>query len=170
MKLLQFIDPQDGQHLGLVDGDEVIDLSQGSGAPRSLYDVYYNGGGDEVGLVAALEKLKAASGSARRLNLQQLLDNRDVAQPHLTKPISGPADNPHALKVWLAGVTHEVSAKLREIEAKQATGSSVNVYDQKYKEVSSGGRPELFSKGEPDTVLGHGQEVARPADTVRLVP
>ena len=170
MKLLQFIDPQDGQHLGLVDGDEVIDLSHGSGAPRSLYDVYYNGGCDEVGLVAALEKLKAASGSARRLNLQQLLDNRDVAQPHLTKPISGPADNPHALKVWLAGVTHEVSAKLREIEAKQATGSSVNVYDQKYKEVSSGGRPELFSKGEPDTVLGHGQEVARPADTVRLVP
>jgi len=170
MKLLQFIDPQDGQHLGLVDGDEVVDLSQGDGAPRSLYDVYYDGGGDEVGLVAALEKLQAAAGAVRRLDLQSLLDNRDTSKPHLTKPISGPVSNPHALKVWLAGVTHEVSAKLREIEAQQATGSAVNVYDQKYREVSSGGRPELFSKGEPDTVLGHGQDVTRPVDTVRLVP
>jgi fumarylacetoacetate (FAA) hydrolase family protein len=46
----------------------------------------------------------------------------------------------------------------------------VNVYDQKYREVSSGGRPELFSKGEPDAVVGHGQPITRPADTMRLVP
>ncbi len=170
MKLLQFIDAQDGQHLGLVDGDEVIDLSQGEGAPRSLYGVYYDGGGDEVGLVAAVQRLKEAAGNARRLSLQELLDNRDETKPYLHKPVSGPAGNAYALRVWLAGVTHEVSAKLREIEAQHATGSAVNVYDQKYREVSAGGRPELFSKGEPDTVVGHGQMVTRPADTVRLVP
>ncbi len=165
MKLLQFIDPQDGQHLGLVEGDDVIDLGMGG-----IYETYYDGGGDEIGLVAAVEKLRAAAGAARRLNLQEMLSGRDASAVHLTKPISGPSDNPHALKVWLAGVTHEVSAKLREIEAQQATGAAVNVYDQKYREVSSGGRPELFSKGEPDTVRGHGQAVTRPADTVRLVP
>ena len=165
MKLLQFIDPQDGQHIGLVEGDDVIDLGVGG-----IYEVYYDGGGDEIGLVAAVEKMRAAAGDARRLNLQVLLDSRDASAVHLTKPISGPVDNPHALKVWLAGVTHEVSAKLREIEAQQATGAAVNVYDQMYREVSSGGRPELFSKGEPDTVRGHGQAVTRPTDTVRLVP
>ena len=165
MKLLQFIDPQDGQHLGLVEGDSVIDLGVGG-----IYEVYYEGGGDEVGLVAAVEKMREQAGDARRLDLDQLLASSDASLPHLTKPVSGPSDNPHALKVWLAGVTHEVSAKLREIEAQQATGAAVNVYDQKYKEVSSGGRPELFSKGEPDAVRGHGQAVTRPADTVRLVP
>ncbi len=165
MKLLQFIDPHDGQHLGLVEGDDVIDLGVGG-----LYEVYYDGGGDEIGLVAAVQKMRAAAGDGRRLNLQALLDARDASAVHLTKPISGPADNPHALKVWLAGVTHEVSAKLREIEAQQATGAAVNVYDQKYREVSGGGRPELFSKGEPETVRGHGQAVTRPVDTVRLVP
>ncbi|MCE2449601.1 MAG: fumarylacetoacetate hydrolase family protein, partial [Candidatus Latescibacteria bacterium] len=72
--------------------------------------------------------------------------------------------------MWLAGVTHEVSAKLREIEAQQATGEAINVYDQKYREVSGGGRPELFAKGEPDAVVGHGQPITRPADTQRLVP
>ena len=40
MKLLQFIDPQDGQHLGLVEGDSAIDLGVGG-----IYEVYYEGGG-----------------------------------------------------------------------------------------------------------------------------
>lgn len=118
----------------------------------------------------AVKKIKEEHKNFRQLSLTELLENRDPSRIHLTKPVSGPESNPHALKVWLAGVTHEVSAKLREIEAKQATGSDVNVYDQKYKEVSSGGRPELFSKGEPDTVMGHGQNITRPTDTVRLVP
>jgi fumarylacetoacetate (FAA) hydrolase family protein len=74
------------------------------------------------------------------------------------------------MRVWLAGVTHEDSAKLREIEAQQATGDAVNVYDQKYRECAAGGRPELFSKGEPDTVVGHHGVITRPADTERLVP
>ena len=59
---------------------------------------------------------------------------------------------------------------MREIEAQQATGEAINVYDQKYREVSSGGRPELFAKGEPDAVVGHGQPITRPSDTQRLVP
>ncbi len=172
MKLLQFIDPGDkGQvHVGLVEGGEVIDLTQTSAAPHSVCDIYYGQGGDETGLEEAGRRLQDAAGAARRLDLGQLLDNRDGGRPHLTKPISGPADNPHALRVWLAGVTHEDSAKLREIEAKQATGDQVNVYEQKYRECAAGGRPELFVKGEPDAVVGHNQPLTRPADTQRLVP
>ena len=171
MKLLQFVDPQEGgQRLGLVAGEEVIDLSQTASAPRGVYDIYYGQGGDEVGLVEAVRKIEGEAGGARRLALEELLDSRDVSKPHLVKPVSGPADDPHALRIWLAGVTHEDSAKLREIEAKQTTGDAVNVYDQKYRECARGGRPELFSKNEPDAVVGHGQAVTRPADTLRLVP
>lgn len=168
MKLVQFIEPGDGMHVGVVEGDEVLDLTGAEGVLRTVYEIYYDCSGDEKGLVAAVNELKGLV--SRHLSFPELLANRGTDSPYLTKPISGPTGHPHALRVWLAGVTHEVSAKLREIEAKQATGDAVNVYDQKYREVSSGGRPELFSKGEPDAVVGHGQPITRPADTMRLVP
>ena len=168
MKLVQFIEPGDGMRLGLVIGDEVLDLTDTEQGLRTVHQLYYDGGGDEIGLVAAAQNLQKQA--VRRLSLDALLANRSTSDPYLTKPVSGPPDHPHALRVWLAGVTHEVSAKLREIEAQQATGEAINVYDQKYREVSGGGRPELFAKGEPDAVVGHGQPITRPGDTQRLVP
>ena len=50
MRLLQFRDPASArpEHLGLVDGDEVIDLSEGDG-PGSVYELYYGRGGDTDG-------------------------------------------------------------------------------------------------------------------------
>ena len=168
MKLVQFVEPGDGLHVGVVEGDEVLDLTGAEGVLRTVYEIYYDCGGDAKGLVAAVNELKGLA--SRRLSLAELLANRSTDSPYLSKPVSGPPGYPHALRVWLAGVTHEVSAKLRDIEAKQATGDVVNVYDKKYREVSSGGRPELFSKGEPDAVVGHGQPITRPVDTMRLVP
>ena len=171
MKLLQFFDPRSGRsHVGLVDGEEVVDLTRTEAAPDSIHAIYYGHGGDEHGLEEAVERLAAAASGAGRLRLEDLLHNRDRARPCLTKPVSGPADRPHALRVWLAGVTHEDSARLREIEARQATGEPVNVYDQKYRECAAGGRPELFPKVDSDAVVGHGQPLTRPADTRRLVP
>ena len=145
-----------------------LDLTGAEQGLRTVHQLYYDGGGDEIGLVAAAQNLQKRA--ARRLSLDALLANRSTRDPHLTKPVSGPPGHPHALRVWLAGVTHQVSAKLREIEAQQATGEAVNVYDQKYREVSGGGRPELFAKGDPDAVVGHGQPITRPGDTQRLVP
>ena len=170
MRLLQFIDPEDdGQvHVGLVEDGEVVDLSRSPDAPHSVFEVYYDRGGDEVGFEDAVERLVA--GGEPRLQLSELMANNRGSAPHLTKPVSGPAGDPHALRVWLAGVTHADSAKLREIEAKQATGDQVNVYEQKYRESARGGRPELFSKADPEAVLGHLGALTRPDDTVRLVP
>ena len=173
MKLLQFVDPQDEvtglSRVGLVRDAEVVDLTGMPAGPRSVYDIYYRKGGDEFGLEEAVRRLEKAAGRAR-LNLEDLLANQDPQRPRLIKPISGPADDPHALRVWLAGVTHEDSARLREIEAKQATGDQVNVYEQKYRECAAGGRPELFPKNDPHAVVGHLQPLTRPADTERLVP
>ena len=81
-----------------------------------------------------------------------------------------PPHTPHKLRIWLAGVTHEDSAKLREIESKQATGASVNVYKQKYRECAKGGIPELFAKTDTANIVGHGGAISHPADTRRLVP
>ncbi len=170
MKLLQFIEPQDGQHVGLVDGNEVVDLTGTGTGPRSLYEIYYRLGGNEIGLAEAVRKLMASAGGNRRIDLQALLGNSNTGTPYVVKPVSGPAGNPHVLRIWLAGVTHEDSAKLREVEAKQATGEAVNVYDQKYRECARGGRPELFAKNEPDAIVGHRQPITRPVDTRRLVP
>ena len=171
MKLLQFFDPRDARsHVGLVDGEEVVDLSRTGAAPATIHDIYYRMGGNEVGLEKAVERLAATAAGAGRLKLEDLLHNRDRGRPCLTKPVSGPVGQPHALRAWLAGVTHEDSARLREIEAKQATGEAVNVYEQKYRECAAGGRPELFPKVDPGAIVGHGQPIARPSDTRRLVP
>ena len=173
MKLVQFVDPTEGnqsQHLGLVQGEEIIDLTQTADAPSSVYDIYYRAGGERDGFETVVRRISSTAGRARRLQLSAMLANRDPSLPYLIKPVSGPYDNAHALRVWLAGVTHADSAMLREIEAKQATGGSVNVYAQKYRECAQGGRPELFSKVEPDTVIGPGQDLTRPADSQRLVP
>ena len=171
MKLLQFREPNATrpERLGLVEGDQVIDLTE-AGGPGSIYELYYSGGGDEDGFLAAVAAAAKKASAARRLSLVDLLAARGVDGIHLDKPVSGPTHDPHKLRVWLAGVTHEDSAKLREIEARQATGGAVNVYEQKYRECAAGGRPELFSKGDPNTVVGHGHRLTRPADTERLVP
>lgn len=170
MRLVQFADPESATpHLGLIDGEEVVDLSQGTGGVQSLYDMYYGAGGDEIGLEAAARRVLDRVGQSHRVALTELMDGR-VGQPHLLKPVSGPREDPHAVKVWLAGVTHEDSAKLREMESKQATGEAVNVYDQKYRETAGGGRPELFPKVDPDAIVGHGQALTWPADTERMVP
>ena len=170
MKLVQFMDSSGQRHVGVVSGSEVVDLTSTAAAPDSVWSLYYEQGGDVEGLVSVTERL-SQSATAPRLELKRLLGQMTgAAGPRLTKPISGPRGNPWGLRVWLAGVTHEDSAKLREIEAKQATGDPVNVYELKYRECARGGRPELFAKGEPESVVGHGDGLTRPADTQRLVP
>ena len=172
MKLLQYAHPNhpSGQirRVGLLQKEEVIDLTACPPHPASIYDIYYHLGGNRLGLEESINSLDRER--APRLGSDQLLQNiTNLEQPHLLSPITAPKDSPQNLRVWLAGVTHADSAKLREIEAKQATGDSVNVYEQKYRECAQGGIPELFSKSDSDLV-SHGGTISRPPSTVRLVP
>lgn len=41
---------------------------------------------------------------------------------------------------------------------------------KKYEECVQGGRPELFPKHDPESVVGPGYPIVRPIDTQRLVP
>lgn len=170
MKIVQYTDPSQDvrDRVGLIEDDTLIDLTAAPGAPASLHDVYYGHGGDRDGIVAACGAL---SGGAERRDLGDLLTNvDDPERPHLRSPVTAPPGSDHLFRIWLAGVTHADSAKLREIEAKQSTGVAVNVYDQKYRECSEGGIPELFAKSDPSSLVGHGVSVSRPASTLRLVP
>ncbi|MFT5366516.1 MAG: 2-dehydro-3-deoxy-D-arabinonate dehydratase [Candidatus Latescibacterota bacterium] len=169
MKLLQFIHPISGPRLGLIDGDTIHDLTACAPHPTSLHDLYYNHGGNTNGLEAVVESIN--TNDAPHLSLSELLTNTDdPSQPYLISPVTAPDNAPHQMLIWLAGVTHEDSAKLREIEAKQATGGAVNVYDQKYRECAAGGIPELFSKSDTANLMGHGGRISHPHDTRRLVP
>ena len=137
--------------------------------PASLHDLYYRHGGDKNSIETTVESINIRN--APRLSLRDLLDNTgDPDQPRLISPVTAPTDAPHKLRIWLAGVTHEDSAKLREIEAKQATGDAVNVYDQKYRECAQGGIPELFAKNDTAALVGHGGSISHPNNTLRLVP
>ena len=86
MRLLQFVDAEDGQHVGLVDGDQVVDLTRGDRHPRSVFELYYDMGGDEEGLAdVAAKALQASQGDTTFLEassfetLQQLVDaNQNV--------------------------------------------------------------------------------------------
>jgi 2-dehydro-3-deoxy-D-arabinonate dehydratase len=166
MKILQFVHPDSGPRLGLLDGDAIIDLTACSPYPVSLHDLYYNHGGDESGLESIVQNIDISD--ARRLSLTDMLS--DFSGPRIISPVTAPEHAPHQMRIWLAGVTHENSAKLREIEAKQATGGAVNVYDQKYRECAAGGIPELFSKSDSENLMGHGGGISHPNDTRRLVP
>ncbi len=173
MKLLQFTDPSERDErpgrVGWIEADQLVDLTSCPPHPRSIHEIYYDHGGNRVGLEKTVEIL--ADRSACRLDLAELLENADdPSRPHLSRPVSPPADAPHRLRIWLAGVTHSDSAKLREIEAKQATGDAVNVYEQKYRECSQGGIPELFSKNNPEDLVGHGGQIALAPGAIRLVP
>ena len=170
MKIVQYIDPHQPttDRVGVIDEETLIDLTSSIQEPTSLYDIYYRCGGNRDGIVATCQTIAE---SCERRALGSLLKNiSDYERPHLRSPVTAPVGANHLLRIWLAGVTHADSAKLREIEAKQSTGVSVNVYDQKYRECEAGGIPELFTKSDADSLAAHGGDIARPANTLRLVP
>ncbi len=171
MRLVQFRDPSVPKpaRLGLVENDVVLDLTACEPCPESVFELYFTHGGDGKGLEEAVASIDTATAPAYRL--ADLASNEPSAgRPHLIPPVTPPPGQPDRLRVWLAGVTHADSARLRESEAKEATGGAVNVYDQKYSECARGGIPELFAKTGADALAGHRGRISRPDDTLRLVP
>jgi len=164
LRIVQYSDGQTDR-VGVVAGDTLIDLTAAPEAPASVHDLYYRCGGAAVGFPATVERLSERGSPCPAATLE------DPGGPlRFRPPVTAPTGRKHLLRIWLAGVTHADSAKLREIEARQAMGQSINVYDRKYRECAVGGIPELFAKTDPDSLVAHREPIARPPSTIRLVP
>ena len=131
MKLCQFYVPGKGKRVGVVDGDEVIDVT----APK-------NGAGSALEIITAagtadrLERqLRALARRARTRLAWRDLDRVPAARkPHLLAPVDPP-------EVWGAGITYMRSREYYEAHQTEGTRSK-GIYDYVY----TAKRPELFFK------------------------
>ena len=118
MRILQFTYPADGNRtrVGAVVNDRVVDLTSAPDGPLTVHELYYARGGSNRGFDAVVTEL--IEQSAESHDAARLLDGGTDGGPRLISPITPPDDNPVGVRIWLAGVTHQDSARPREIEAK----------------------------------------------------
>lgn len=130
MKLLQFFIPGTGTRVGVVKGEDVVDITRPRRGLKTTLDVLRYAeerGGD---LEASLKALSRGKGQTTyRYSDLDIPPRPDV--PHLLIPLAPP-------EVWGAGITYKRSAEFRD----QDTGTEKGIYDYVYESE----RPELFFK------------------------
>jgi 2-dehydro-3-deoxy-D-arabinonate dehydratase len=140
MKLCQFQTPRDGRRVGLVEGDEVVDITSRAERVRSVLDLLVRGR-----TPAGIERLarRLARGRRPRHAWREL----DRAPAGRRAGLLAPIDPP---EVWGAGITYRRSA---EYYTEHDTGSGhrgKGIYDHVYESA----RPELFFKGSAARSVG----------------
>jgi 2-dehydro-3-deoxy-D-arabinonate dehydratase len=139
MRLCQFFLPGRGRRVGLVEGDEVVDIT----APRA-------GIGSTLDLVTTcrsaerLERMlqRLGRGSRARWAWRELDRAPSPRRPHLLAPIDPP-------EVWGAGITYRRSREYYEAHTGEG-GRTKGIYDYVYESE----RPELFFKGSAARTVG----------------
>jgi 2-dehydro-3-deoxy-D-arabinonate dehydratase len=152
MKLVQFYLPEDGNHVGVLDGDTVIDITE----KNRKGVVEFMGAAYEAGehFEPFVQRRVSAAKRVSSLSYEKLNISPDRSKPHLLMPIFPP-------EVWGAGVTYKRSAEMRDedVALQQKTRSSM--YDYVY----SNPRPELFYKGTTPRCVGPNDSVAVRSDS-----
>lgn len=155
MRVVHFVIPDQGLRIGVVDGEEVLDLTRGLGGARSTLAVLEQAhaeGKELEGLLAPA--IDAAKDRWRYVDL----DRPPVeGEPHLVAPILPP-------EVWGAGLTYVASAEFRSEEMR--VGGRFDVYDHAHQH----SRPELFFKATASRCVGPNDTVAVRSDSVFTVP
>ena len=152
MRLVQFHHPARGQRLGLIDGEQVIDIS--TDQISSTADLLAASGG-EAGALAALVAGLRGAGGGEAIALSELERAPSPSVAHLLAPVTPP-------EVWACGVTYKRSAEFRDAE----TGKEVGIYDQVY----MADRPELFFKATASRCVGPDAPVRIRADSAFTAP
>ena len=131
MKLCQFWMPGRGRRVGVVEGDEIVDVTSRPAGVTSVLDAVAR-----AGTAARLERLVAplARRSRARLAFAALDRAPSPRRPHLLAPIDAP-------EVWGAGITYRRSMQYYEAHTGDA-GRTRGIYDYVYEAE----RPELFFK------------------------
>ena len=154
MKLVRFHEPGRGPRLGMLDGEQVIDVTEGSGAGHSLAGLLEQAAQQRESVAAVVTRARAmAKDSTHSYTDLDVAPAPDRA--HLLSPIDSP-------EVWAFGVTYRRSADFREDDMQTGKGIYDMVYDAP--------RPEAFYKGDTKRTVGPNAAGCIRADSAITVP
>ncbi|MBM3473824.1 MAG: hypothetical protein FJX75_11195 [Armatimonadetes bacterium] len=147
MRIVSFVTAVGETRLGLLEGEEVVDITSAQ-APCSLRLVQW--ACDEgLSLVEAIEQARR-HGSGERLPLAELDVAPTPGRAHLTRPIEPP-------EVWGAGITYERTA------TRYDEGAAETVYTRVYEAE----RPELFFKATAARCVGPNAPIGVRSDSAQ---
>lgn len=126
MILVQFYLPENGCRIGILDGDQISDITSSEfGSTMDLIERSTKEG-------TAIEEIASQLSTVGEYSYESLSIAPDSSKPHLMIPIIPP-------EVWGCGVTYKRSAEMRD----EDTTGEKGIYDYVY----SADRPEVFFKG-----------------------
>jgi len=154
MRIVRFYVPRLGVRMGVVDDDEVVDITRILGAKKTSFLELVRLAYREGLSVSSFVEKRLRNKSAKRYRYAELDVEPDGGRPHLVIPINPP-------EVWGAGVTYLRSKDAREYETR-----AKGVYDMVYEAE----RPEIFLKATKSRCVGPNQEVYIRSDSNWTVP
>ncbi|MAG37698.1 MAG: hypothetical protein CL878_15795 [Dehalococcoidia bacterium] len=150
MKLVRFHEPAQGNSIGVLEGDQVVPLTDWS----TTTDLIESAAGRGVAVAELAAEARRAS-TARARPYSDLDVPPAVDRAHLLSPIAAP-------EIWACGVTYLRSAEFREGDMETGKG----IYDMVY----DAARPEIFSKGGDSRCVGPNAAATIRADSAVTVP
>ncbi len=138
MKLVQFYEPGQESSLGILQDDQVIDLTEIMPEVDSVNELMHVAAAARLSLAELVDRaLSGYDGQCTGFTYESLDESPDVDLPHLLVPVFPP-------EVWGFGVTYKRSAEFRDDDAQQT------IYDQVY----NSDRPESFFKATASRCAG----------------
>ena len=151
MKLCQFYLPKKGTRVGVVDGEDVVDITSEEAGAASVRAMI-----ERCGSAARIERLATQlTRTARsRIRWSELDRKPSPRSPHLLIPLD-PAE------VWGAGITYRRSREYYEAHTGEG-GRTKGIYDYVYEAK----RPELFFKATAARAVGPNAAIGIRKDSV----
>jgi len=154
MLLIRFYTPEKGVRIGIIEGEEVIDVSEIGGRRfTTILELFRVAGRDGVNVEEYIGR-RVGRRRVKHYPYRELDVNPSRSKPHLILPIEPP-------EVWGAGITYTISRDAREFETK-AHGIYAMVYQAE--------RPELFLKATKGRCVGPRQPICIRSDSRWTVP
>jgi hypothetical protein len=175
MRVVQFLCPERGRRVGLIEGDAVRDLTAGNSEYASVYDLFQSAMRQGISFETLLARAGDATG-VTSFPYESLLDAKPQGhQPYLLPPVDH-ADS-HRVLITGTGLTHTGSMQSRD----DMHGGSAEEADDSEPETDSaimfrmglecgkpadgkrGVAPEWFYKGNGTNLRGHRATLELPA-------
>ena len=151
MKLVQFYDVDQSVHVGVVQGDQVVDITDREQDLTTTLDFVDEARRQRRSLDDVIaDRLSDATGGAH--SYAELLE---PDEPRLTMPLFPP-------QVWGCGVTYRRSAEFRDADMEGPMG----IYDKVYQS----DRPEIFYKGDTQHCAGPNEPIGIRVDSAFTAP